>query len=152
MRDVFMDTAFRARPEGSWDFVSNSGTTEEKTGHLIASPMPLKNVKMSKLNGDKCPQKTSALRLEATTATQICVKIKKRRLSKISAKAPQGRPNKKTGSVEADCTKATQTGVTFMDVIIHAPDTSFIHMQMLAMSQHDQSMRNMGSLNGRSRL
>ena len=119
--------------------------TEEKTGQRMASPMPLKKVKMSKESGDKFPQNTNRLKTDATTATQIWVNIKNRRRSNISAKAPQGNPKRKTGKVEADCTNATHTGVTFMEVIIQAPDTSFIHMQILAMSQQDQSMRKMGS-------
>ena len=147
-----METALSAKPDGSWDLGNNSGTTEENTGQRMASPMPLKKVNTSKVGAVKCPQKTRALKIEATTATQICVKIKNRLRSKISAKAPHGKPSKKTGKVEADCTKATHTGVTFMDVIIQAPATSFIHMQILAMSQHDQSMRKMGSWKGRSRF
>ena len=66
----------------------------------------------------------------------------------MSASAPLGSPSRNTGSVEADCTSATHSGVLVIDVIIHAAATSFIHMQMLAVSETVQSMRNAGRLIG----
>ncbi|MNT47399.1 hypothetical protein D3C72_1841110 [compost metagenome] len=68
----------------------------------------------------------------------------------MSASAPLGRPSRNTGRVEADCTSATQIGEVVSEVIIHAAATSFIHMQMLAMSQVLHSMRNTGSFRGSS--
>ena len=69
--DVFIDTAFNANPEGICDFGSNSGTTEEKTGHLMAKPMPLQKVKAMSIMGDKLPKKTSKLKMTAMTAIHI---------------------------------------------------------------------------------
>src|SRR4051812_49214796 len=60
----------------------------------------------------------------------------------MSASAPLGRPSRNTGSVEADCTSATQSGDVVIEVISHAAATSFIHMQMLATIQVPHSMRN----------
>ena len=62
----------------------------------------------------------------------------------MSASAPLGRPSKKTGSVDAVCTRATSTGEVVSEVIIQAAATSFIHMQMLAASVTPQSMRKLG--------
>ena len=66
----------------------------------------------------------------------------------MSASAPLGKPSKNMGSVEADCTSATHSGVVVMDVINQAAATSFIHMQMLATSAVLQSRRNTGYLIG----
>ena len=55
-------------------------------------------------------------------------------------------PSRNTGSVEADCTSATQIGDGGQRwSSVHAAATSFIHMQMLAVSQVLHSMRNTGS-------
>src|SRR5256885_13338792 len=59
----------------------------------------------------------------------------------MSASAPLGRPSRKTGSVEADCTRATSTGEVVSEVMSQAAATSFIHMQVLAAIQISQSMR-----------
>src|SRR6218665_680398 len=59
----------------------------------------------------------------------------------MSASAPLGRPSRKTGKVEAVCTRATSTGEVVSEVIIQAAATSFIHMQILAASVTPQSMR-----------
>ena len=66
----------------------------------------------------------------------------------MSASAPLGRPSRKTGSVDADCTSATSTGEVESDVISQAAATSFIHMQALAVAQTAHSMRNVGSARG----
>ncbi|GLS98316.1 hypothetical protein GCM10007918_56080 [Piscinibacter gummiphilus] len=50
--------------------------------------------------------------------------------------------------MDADCTSATITGDVVSDVIIHAAATSFIHMQMLAVSQTLHNMRNTGCESG----
>ena len=64
-----MDTAFKANPEGSWLFGKSSGTTEEKTGHLMAKPIPLAKVNIKSAVGDKFPKNTNVQRTEATIAT-----------------------------------------------------------------------------------
>jgi len=66
----------------------------------------------------------------------------------MSASAPLGKPSKKTGKVEAVCTKATQMGELVKDVIIQAAATSFIHIQMLAVTQVPHSRRKTGILSG----
>src|SRR5450830_2116199 len=66
----------------------------------------------------------------------------------MSAIAPLGRPSRNIGKVEAVCTRATQIGVVVSEVIIHAAATSFIHMQILAISQVPHSMRNTGRVKG----
>ena len=66
----------------------------------------------------------------------------------MSAKAPLGRPSRKTGKVEADCTRATQIGEVVSEVISQAAATSFIHMQMLAAIQVPHNMRKTGELRG----
>jgi hypothetical protein len=86
----------------------------------------------------------------ATPVTQIWVNSKKRLRFKMSASAPLGKPNRNTGNVEAVCTSATQMGVVVMALIIQAAATSFIHMQTLAVSQVNHSMRNTGTRNGAS--
>lgn len=54
------------------------------------------------------------------------------------------------GNVEAVCTSATITGEVVNEVISQAAATSFIHMQTLAISHADQSMRNTGCAIGAS--
>src|SRR5258707_376724 len=66
----------------------------------------------------------------------------------MSASAPLGRPSRKTGSVEADCTRATSTGEVVSEVMSQAAATSFIHMQVLAAIQISQSMRKVGPDSG----
>ena len=70
-REVFMDTAFKARPEANCALGSNSGTTEEKTGQRMASPMPLQKVRAMSIMGDKFPKNTSKLKMTAMKAIQI---------------------------------------------------------------------------------
>lgn len=68
----------------------------------------------------------------------------------MSASAPLGRPSKKTGKVDAVCTRATQMGEDVNDVIIQAAATSLIHMETLAINQVHHSMRNTAIFNGAS--
>src|SRR6185369_17372717 len=53
-----------------------------------------------------------------------------------------------TGSVEADCTSATQSGEGPSDVMSHAPATSFIHIEVLAAIQVSHNIRNTGRRSG----
>src|SRR5690349_8204264 len=66
----------------------------------------------------------------------------------MSANAPLGKPSRKTGSVDADCTRATHRGEGASDVMSHAAATSFIHIVVLATIQVAHSMRNTGLRNG----
>lgn len=68
----------------------------------------------------------------------------------MSARAPLGKPSRNTGSVDAVCTSATQIGDVVSEVIIQADATSFIHMQIFAISQALHSMRKTGRRNGSS--
>src|SRR6218665_1840180 len=68
----------------------------------------------------------------------------------MSASAPLGRPSKNTGSVDADCTSATRIGELVGGVISQAAATSFIHMQVLAVTQVSHNMRNTGIVSGAS--
>src|SRR6218665_1639485 len=68
----------------------------------------------------------------------------------MSASAPLGRPSKNTGSVDADCTSATRIGELVSVVISQAAATSFIHMQVLAVTQVSHNMRNTGIVSGAS--
>src|SRR6185369_6231865 len=66
----------------------------------------------------------------------------------MSANAPLGSPSMNTGSVEADCTSATQSGDGPSEVISHAAATSFIHIEVLAAIQVIHNMRNTGRRSG----
>jgi hypothetical protein len=66
----------------------------------------------------------------------------------MSASAPLGSPNKTTGNTDADCTSAIITGDVVKVVISHAEATSFIHMQMFAVSHVPHSSRNTGRRKG----
>ena len=66
----------------------------------------------------------------------------------MSASAPLGNPNSTTGNTDADCTSAIMTGDVVSVVINHAEATSFIHMQMFAVSQVPHSSRNTGRRSG----
>src|SRR6218665_123883 len=68
----------------------------------------------------------------------------------MSASAPLGRPSKNTGSVDADCTSATRIGELDSVVTSQAAATSFIHMQVLAVTQVSHNMRNTGIVSGAS--
>src|SRR5256885_12753365 len=114
------------------------------TGQRIARPMPLAKVSASS-SGALIASKATTLQISsATPATQICVTMKYWRRSRMSAIAPLGTPSRNTGAVEADCTSATITGETDSEVISHAAATSFIHMQVLAVTQTPHSVRNTG--------
>ena len=86
--------------------------------------------------------------IKPTPATHTWVNRSRRRRSTISASAPLGRPNRNTGSEAAVATSATITGEVVSVVISHAAATSFIHMQMFAVTQTPQSMRNTGLSSG----
>ena len=86
----------------------------------------------------------------AVAASQNWVAISQRRRSRMSARAPLGRPSRNTGSVDADCTSATQIGVVVSVVMVQADATSVIHMHRLAVSQVLQSSRKTGTLSGSS--
>src|SRR5574340_361066 len=62
----------------------------------------------------------------------------------MSARAPLGTPRRKTGRLEAACTRATITGSVDREVMSQAAVTSCIHMQMLAVIQPIHSMRKVG--------
>ena len=66
----------------------------------------------------------------------------------MSANAPLGSPRMNTGSVEADCTSATQSGDGASEVMSHAAATSFIHIEVFAAIQVSHNMRNTGHLKG----
>src|SRR5258706_1550192 len=66
----------------------------------------------------------------------------------MSAKAPLGRPSRKTGSDEAVCTSAMRLGEVVREVISNAAATSFIHTQMFEAIHTSQSMRKVGRRNG----
>jgi hypothetical protein len=68
----------------------------------------------------------------------------------MSASAPLGKPSRNTGSVEADCTSATQIGVLVSVVMVQAAATSVIHMHRFAVSQVLHSSRKTGTLKGSS--
>src|SRR5437763_11362511 len=66
----------------------------------------------------------------------------------MSASAPLGTPSRNTGSVEADCTRATITGALASEVMSQAAATSFIHMHTLAVTHTPHSMRKTGWASG----
>ena len=68
----------------------------------------------------------------------------------MSAKAPLGMPSRNTGRLAAVCTSATHKGEAFSEVIVQAPATSLIHMQILAINQVIHSMRKTGCWKGAS--
>ena len=146
--EAFIDTPLSASAAGNCERGTNSGTMAENTGQRRASPTPLANTSTKSKGGDSTPRKTVKLSTLATTATQIWVISKNRRLSRMSAKAPLGSPSKNTGKLAAVWTSATHKGVAVNEVIIQAAATSLIHRQMLAISQVLQSMRNTGWRNG----
>ena len=96
------------------------------------------------------PSAVTAQSATAVKASRNCVAIRKRRRSRMSARAPLGSPSTKTGKVAAVCTSATQIGVVVRLVIVHAAATSFIHMQVLATSQVVSNSLNTGKRNGSS--
>ena len=148
MREAFIEMPFSASAAGNCARGTKSGTMAANTGQRSARPMPLAKVSASSKAGLITFIKIAAHNNSATPVTQICVNSKKRLRFKISASAPLGKPKRNTGKVEAVCTSATQMGMVVIELIIHAAATSFIHMQTLAVSQVNQSMRNTGTCRG----
>jgi hypothetical protein len=68
----------------------------------------------------------------------------------MSANAPLGIPSSNTGRLEAVCTNAINVAEVVSEVIVHAAATSFIHMQILATNQTDQSDLKTPCFNGDS--
>ena len=147
-RDVFIAMPLSAIEVGSSCRGTSSGTIAAYTGQRIASPMPLPKVSASSSGAVIHPAASTTQRTNAFAATQNCVNMNQRRRFRISASAPLGRPNSTTGNTDADCTSATITGDVVNVVISHAAATSFIHMQMFAVSQVTQSSRNTGRRSG----
>ena len=148
MRDAFIAMPLSPSAAGKWVRGTRSGTMAENTGQRSARPMPLANVSASSKGAVIRSSATAAQSTTATPASQNCVATSHRRRSRMSASAPLGKPSRNTGKVEADCTSATQIGEVVSEVIIHAAATSFIHMEMLAISQVLHSRRNTGNPSG----
>ena len=120
----------------------------ENTGQRIAKPTPLAKVSTNSRCGLSAPVTEAANNSTATPATQNCVAMKYRRRSRMSASAPLGMPSRNTGAAAADCTSATMTGECVSEVISQAAATSFMPMQMLAVTQTIQSVRKVGIASG----
>ena len=150
MRDALIEMPLSPSAAGNWARGTSSGTMAANTGQRSARPIPFMKVSASSSGTVIMSSAMAAHRTMAVPASQNCVATNQRRRSRISARAPLGKPSKSTGSVDADCTSATQMGDVVSEVIIQAAATSFIHMQTLAMSQVLHSMRKTGSDNGAS--
>src|SRR5574343_1070548 len=68
----------------------------------------------------------------------------------MSASAPEGRPSRNTGRVEAADTSATMVVLSVSVVISHAAAASLVHMVMLAASQASHNIRKTGPCSGAS--
>lgn len=148
MREAFIATPLSASAAGSCWRLTSSGTMAANTGQRMARPMPLAKVSASSTCAVMPPLRMAAHSTMATPATQNCVIMKYLRRSRMSARAPLGRPRRNTGAVDAVCTSATSTGEVVSVVMSQAVATSFIHMQVLATIQVPQSMRNTGTESG----
>jgi hypothetical protein len=84
----------------------------------------------------------------AFKAIQIWVITKYFLRLKISANAPLGIPNRKTGKFDAVWINATKVGELDNEVIIQEAATSFIHIQILDAIQANQSIKKTWFFNG----
>ena len=148
MRDVFIAMPLSAIAVGE---LAARNRAPARSRHKLASASPsepLPNVSASSSGAVIASAGQHDARTTALAATQNCVNMNQRRRLRMSASAPLGSPNITTGSTEADCTSATIAGDVVNVVISQAAATSFIHMQMFAVSHVPQSSRNTGRRNG----
>ena len=139
--DAFIANPFNVRAGARCSRFTRSGTMTANTGQRIASPIPFMKVKNRRSSAFRRLKTIKSVRMVALAASQSWVRTKYFLRFKISAKAPLGTPSKRTGKLDAVCTNAISKGESVKDVIIHAAATSFIHIQMLAMSQTIQRVR-----------
>ena len=135
IRETFIAMAFNAKAGCKESRGTNSGTKAAKMGQRIAKPIPLVKVRNKRTYGFSKPNTKNSINAVALAANHNWVKTKKCLRFRISASAPLGMPRSRTGRLEAVCTKAINVADVVNEVIIHAAATSFIHMQMVAVSQ-----------------
>ncbi len=92
------------------------------------APSERKNVKARRISGVVRPPRVVMPRPADTKSIHVWEKIRSRRLSRISASAPEGRARRKNGKVLAVCTIATINGDGARLVISQAAPTSCIHV------------------------
>ena len=101
-----MAIALSARAGESDSLGTTSGTMAAKMGQRIAKPMPFVKVRNNNRYGFRAPATMMRVRAVAFTASHICAKKKYCLRLIMSASAPLGTPNNKTGRLDAVCTKA----------------------------------------------
>jgi hypothetical protein len=129
-------------------FGTSSGIIACHAGVFIAAPMPRKNVKTRRINGDVFPEMVIRPSTSADASMSIWVNMSKRRRSIVSARAPAGRARRKKGRVVAVCTMATMKGDTVREVMSHEAPTSCIHVPTRETTLVIQSNLKNGSING----
>ena len=101
IREAFIAIPFKARAAGNCSRLTKSGIMAAKTGQRIAKPIPFIKVSTKSNSALKDPTKVKKHNKAATPANQICVITKYFFRLTISARAPLGKPIKKTGRLDA---------------------------------------------------
>ena len=98
---------------------TSSGVAAAQPGNMTAVPAPTMKVSANKSQAPSRPSAASAASSSPAAAIQIWAAMSMSRRSRMSASAPPGSANRKTGSMLAACTKLTITGEGASEVMSH---------------------------------
>ena len=147
-RLTFTPALFIAIAAGSSAFGTSAGTTDCHAGAPTADPDSIRKVHSRSETGlTTCSQTNTANNVE-TTAMKVSARIRNRRLSTMSARAPAGRANSTIGSVAATCTSDTMSGSASRLVISHADAELYIQPPMFDTSVALQTTAKVACRNG----
>ena len=142
-RAILKATLLSETADGSSSRETNSGITACHTGAFKAAPKPRAKVRINKSQEVTTPINVSSASAAAANI-QLCVTSNKRRRSTISASAPAGSANKKSGALSAVCINATMKGVGAKFVINHSAPTFCIHVPTFEATDAIHKARNKG--------
>lgn len=95
--EIFSCKPLRVAADGNSSSDTSSGTIAVQAGALKANPIPIRNTQASKMHGFSSRNEARRASEPAAAANQRFIIETNFRRSKISAKAPAGKVNKKKG-------------------------------------------------------
>src|SRR5580692_480790 len=125
-----------------------SGVMACHAGSFITAPNPSTKLNKRRIHGVTFPNSVKMPSSVAAATIQPCVISSKRRRSTMSASAPAGKMTRKTGSVDAACTRPTINGDIVSCVISQPAPTFCIQVPVYEITAATQSERKSGSPSG----
>src|ERR671937_2803232 len=125
-----------------------SGVIACQAGSFITAPNPKRNVNRSSSHGVITPSMVTTPNAAAAIAIQVCVTRSNRLRSTRSATAPAGKAMRKTGKLEAACTRATMSGDIVNEVISQPLPRFCNHKPAYEITAATHMERNSGSRKG----